>query len=363
MTTPLPIVVDAQSVLPGVSGTGTATYAEGLLGALAHHRELAVRALCAPGAPLPAGIGPVEVHRRSTRPRARVIENSVRLPIEVWRARSSGSVFHNLGYHAVPALGSPWVQTLHDVIPLAYPSADLAALRRRWRRFARRYRRAAAVIAVSRHAADDGMSYLGLRADQLHVAPHGVSPAFGPGAGPADPPYLLMVGEYSARKGFADGFAVIDALAEAGYPHRLVVVGRDHGTGAFEAMRAASAHPDRIDLRALVADVVPLYQGATALLMPSRAEGFGLPALEAMACGVPVVAYANTAVTEISGPAARLVADGDGAALIAAVRQVLDQPSLAAELAQRGLEHAAQFTWARSAAIHAEVYRAVAGIQ
>ncbi len=356
----LPLLVDAQSLVPGVAGTGTATYAQGLLGALAGQPGLAVRALCTPDAPLPEGIGRVTVRRFSSRPRAEVMENAVRLPLQVWRARGDRSVFHNLSYHAVPGLGAPWVQTLHDVIPLAYPSPDLAALRSRWKRFAPRYRRASAVIAVSHHAATDGVAYLGLRPERVHVAPHGISPAFVPGNGPADPPYLLMVGEFGARKGFAEAFAVIDALAEAGYPHRLVVAGRDHGTGALDRLRARAQDPSRIELRALIPDLVPLYQGATALLMTSHYEGFGLPALEAMACGVPVVAYDNSAVTEIAGPAAALVPDGDVRAMIGAVRRILDTPDLADELRQRGLDHARMFTWERSAAIHLEVYRSVA---
>ena len=356
----LPVLVDAQSLVAGVAGTGTATYARGLLGALAKVPDLSVRAVCGPGASLPDGIGPVTVQRRSSRPRALVMENALRLPLEVQRSRGPGSVFHNLSYHAVPGLRTPWVQTLHDVIPLAYPSPDLAALRSRWRRFAPRYRRASAVIAVSRHAADEGIAHLGLRPDRVHVAPHGVDPAFRPGPGPQDPPYLLVVGEFGRRKGFAEAFAVIDALAEEGLPHRLVVVGWDHGTGALARLRASTRDPSRIELRSLVPDLVPLYQGAAALLMTSHYEGFGLPALEAMACGVPVVAYDNTALSEIAGPAASMVPDGDVAAMTAAVGQILRTPTLADELRQRGLAHASAFTWERSAALHAEVYRSAA---
>jgi glycosyltransferase involved in cell wall biosynthesis len=281
----------------------------------------------------------------------------MRLPLEVRRA---GGLFHNLSYHAVPGLKPPWVQTLHDVIPLTYPDPELAALRARWRRFAPRYRRAAAVIAVSRHAAADGIAHLGLDPARVHVVPHGIDhQSFRPVEAPADPPYLLMVGEYSARKGYPDAFAVLDALVDAGFPHRLVVVGSDHGTGRLAGLRAAARHPERIELRSLVADIVPLYQGATALLLTSRSEGFGLPALEAMACGVPVVAYDNSALTEIAGPAARLVDNGSVDALLAAVTELLTTPAARAELRQRGLTHARDFTWERSAALHAEVYAAV----
>jgi glycosyltransferase involved in cell wall biosynthesis len=355
------LLLDAQSLGPSVPGTGTATYAKGLLGALARNDTLRVRALCPAGAPLPDRVERITVHRHSQRPRARVIENSLRLPLEVRRHRDDGWLYHSLSYHPVPVLPAPWVQTLHDVIPLTFPSADLQTLRRRWRLLAPRYRRADAVIAVSRHAADDGIAQLGLRPDRIHIAPHGVDPSFTPGAGPADPPYLLMVGEFSDRKGFAEAFAVIDELTDHGYPHRLIVVGRDNGRREPSQWRANARHPERVELRGMVDDLVPLYQGATALLMTSRYEGFGLPVLEAMACGVPVVSFDNSALTDLVGQHGVLVADGDVPAMTEALRRVLDSPGLATELRERGLAHAAAYTWERSAAVHVEVYRALAG--
>jgi glycosyltransferase involved in cell wall biosynthesis len=256
------------------------------------------------------------------------------------------------------------VQTLHDVIPLLFDSPDTAALRARWKRLAPRYRRASAVIAISEHVASSGVTTLNLDRDRIHVAHHGVSPAFRPGAGgPSDPPYLLVVGEYSRRKGYAEAFAVMDALADAGYPHRLVVAGRIHewARPEVESLRNSARHPDRIDLRGFVPDLVPLYQGATGVLMTSRYEGFGLPVLEAMACGVPLVAFANSAIPEVVGDGGLLVADGDVMAMTAAARQIIDTPALAQEWRERGLIRASRFTWERSAAIHAEVYRLAAG--
>jgi glycosyltransferase involved in cell wall biosynthesis len=256
------------------------------------------------------------------------------------------------------------VQTLHDVIPLVLDEADVAALRRRWQRFGSRYRDADAVIAVSRHAADEGIRVLGIEPDRIFVAHHGVDPAYRPeeGGARADPPYLLVVGEYSRRKGFAEAFAVMDALAEAGYPHVLKVAGRIHDAGRDELqqLRSGAARPGRIALLGHVPDLASLYRGATAMLMTSRYEGFGLPAVEAMASGTPVVAFANTAIAEIVLGGGTLVRDGDVPALIAAVRVLLDSPAAAEELRQQGLARAAHFTWAKSAAIHAEVYRLVA---
>jgi len=361
-SSPVPVLLDAQSLSTAVDGTGT--YVRGLVGGLMSSRtDIALSVLAAPETDLD-GARLIPVRQWTTRPRLQLMEHAARLPLDVRRQRRQhgGTVFHNPSFHAPWGMPTPWVQTLHDVIPLVFDAPDLSALRTRWQRFGPRYRQASAVIAVSRHAADEGIRLLGLDSQRVHVALHGVSDRYHPSEdGPSDPPYLLVVSEFSARKGFAEAFAVSDALVDAGYPHRLVVAGRVHAEvkDALNRLHASARHPERIDIRDFVPDLVALYQGASAFLMTSHYEGFGLPPLEAMACGVPVVAFATTAVTEVVEGGGRLVPEGDVTAMTTAVRQLLDTPALAAEERQRGLAHAATFTWARSAAIHAEVYRAV----
>jgi len=364
-TTRIPVLIDAQSLSTVVDGSGTGTYVRGLVAGLQRSQpDIDLSVLALPGSPL-EGTRQVPVHRIYQRPRAQLMENAARLPVELrWqRRRLGGAVFHNPSFHAPWGVRAPWVQTLHDVIPLVFDAPDLAALGARWQRFGPRYRQASAVIAVSRHAADEGIRLLGIRPERVHVALHGVSERYRPSQdGPSDPPYLLVVSEFSARKGFAEAFAVNDALVDAGYPHRLVVAGRVHDAVQDELARlhAATRHPERIEIAGFVPDLVALYQGATGFLMTSHYEGFGLPPLEAMACGVPVVAFANTSVTEVVEGGGQLVPDGDVPAMTAAARRWFDSPAFAAEERQRGLAHAAQFTWDRSAAIHAEVYRSVA---
>jgi glycosyltransferase involved in cell wall biosynthesis len=253
------------------------------------------------------------------------------------------------------------VQTLHDVIPLVFDDPELAVERRRWLRQAPRYRRARAIVAISRHTAEVGVAALGLDPRRIEVIPHGVSPAFAPaqGAQRDDPPSLLMVGEYSRRKGYPEAFAAIGALAQLGYPHRLKVTGRVApwvAAGLEELIRGAP-EPARIELLGFVDDLVGAYQRADALIMTSRYEGFGLPILEAMACGTPVIAFSNSAITEVVGDAGLLVADGDVQALVGAVRSVLDDRGRRDDLCARGIERTRAFSWGRCAAAHAELYR------
>ena len=358
--------MDASALSSVAAGSGIGTYVRNLLSGLVDLPDLGltVNALITPEVALDDRIGRRPIHRRvRKRARGEVIEHAMRLPLDVVRRRASGEVFHSPGFHAPWGVRGPWVQTLHDVVPLVVDEPDVAALKERWGRFGPRYRTADAVIAISRHAADEGVRLLGLDPARLHVAHHGVDPRFRPDDGPpAEPPYLLVVGEYSRRKGFPEAFAAIGALADAGYPHSLKVVGKIHDWGREElsARRAAAARPDRIELLGFVPDLAAVYRRATALLMTSRYEGFGFPVVEAMACGLPVVSFANTALTEVVGDGGILVPDGDVAAMVKALRSLLDSPAAAGEWRQRGLARAADLTWAKSAAIHADVYRLVA---
>jgi glycosyltransferase involved in cell wall biosynthesis len=259
---------------------------------------------------------------------------------------------------------SPWpvVQALLDVIPLVRADAGMNAAKRRWARWAPRYRDAAAIVAISQHSADEGIRLLGLDTTRVHVSHLGVDPIFHPSPD-TEPtaPYLVVVSEFSPRKGFDLAFATVAAIAAAGHPHRLHVAGRiaPWVKAEVEALRDRSARPDLVDLLGFVDNLPQLYRGASAFLGTSRYEGFGLPALEAMACGTPVVAFANSATTEVVGDGGVLVPDGDLDAFVAAVRRVLTDPGYADELRQRAIARASLFSWDRAAATHAEIIRSV----
>jgi glycosyltransferase involved in cell wall biosynthesis len=362
------VLIDASALSSVAAKSGIGTYVRNLLASLAADPgpSLTVNALVTADVTLDPRIGRRPIHRRiKSRARAEVIEHAMRVPVDARRWRRPGEVFHNPGFHAPWGIQSPWVQTLLDLIPLAVDEPDLLALRRRWQRFGPRYRDADAVIAISRHAADEGIRLLGLDPKRIEVIHLGVDPIFTPGAAalaPGEAPYLLVVAEYSRRKGFDQAFAVISALADAGYPHVLKVAGQVHDFARPELTRlqAGAGRPERIEILGFVGDLPALYRQAAAMLVTSRYEGFGLPAVEAMACGVPVVAFANSSLTEVVTGGGLLVADGDVDAMLKAVRSLLDSTDAAQEWGGKGLQRAAEFTWTGCAARHADVYRSVA---
>lgn len=197
-------------------------------------------------------------------------------------------------------------------------------------------RRADHVLAVSERTKRDAIELYGIDAAKITVTPHGVDPAFGPGDDGHDG-YLLFVGAVQSRK---NPLAAVEAAKRAGLP--LVVVGPEKEPALARELRARGA-----DVRGWVEkpELAELYRRAAALVLPSRYEGFGVPVLEAMASGTPVVLSDDPALREVAGGAAA--------------------PDVASALADRGryrrlgLERAAQFSWEETARLTADVYRAV----
>jgi glycosyltransferase involved in cell wall biosynthesis len=205
-------------------------------------------------------------------------------------------------------------------------------------------RRAAKVLAISKRTRDDLVEVYRIPPDKIVVTPLAHDPAFRPAQNGYEP-YLLFVGAIEPRK---DPLAAAAAAEAVG--RQLVVVGPTKDESLAAELRRRGA-----DLRGYVPkeELVRLYQHAAVLVFPSRYEGFGLPLLEAMASGTPVVATPDAALQEVAGGAAVLTTD-----LVAGVRQALaDRERLAAA----SIERARAFSWEQTARRTADVYREVIG--
>ncbi|MGH2499014.1 MAG: glycosyltransferase family 4 protein, partial [Candidatus Limnocylindria bacterium] len=188
---------------------------------------------------------------------------------------------------------------------------------------------------------------LGVAEERLRVVPPGVDTAFSPAAGPPPGrrrPYILAVGTASARKNLALLERIAAGLEAAGI--EVVLAGSTRNYLRREeasAVRALGYVAER--------DLPALYAGAAALAMPSLYEGFGLPCVEAMACGTPVVASDRAALPEACGGAALLADPDDPAAFADALRRAATDPSERERLRVAGLERAAVLSWERTAAL------------
>jgi glycosyltransferase involved in cell wall biosynthesis len=178
--------------------------------------------------------------------------------------------------------------------------------------------------------------------------------------------YLLFVGSVQERKNVRACLLAFADVCQRGLPHHLVIVGAKQWRYA-EILNTLEglAVKDRVHFTGYVedADLPALYTGAEAFVFPSLYEGFGLPVLEAMACGTPVITSTTSSLPEVAGEAALLVDPKDVEALAAGMERVLTDPALRTTLRERGLQQAARFTWARTAQHVVDVYRAVLGSQ
>jgi len=294
-----------------------------------------------------------------------------------YAARRAGVEVLHVPHYVIPLFfPGRLVVTIHDIIHVLFPEFlpswfGLAYARFMIRAALSRGRR---VITVSESSADDLQRLFGASGERLRVIPNGVAAEFLAEAdSPTDtkllkeigvsPPYLLHVGNDKPHKNVGAVLKAYQLLVhdQTGETPPLVLAGaftqgcptasRAQAMGLGERVRCLG-HLERRQLAAL-------YRSATVFVYPTLYEGFGLPVLEAMACGVPVVAGNVAAVREIAGDAAIRVNPRDLVELSSAMRRVLSQPELRKSLRQKGREVASEYRWRRAAEATLAVYRAV----
>jgi glycosyltransferase involved in cell wall biosynthesis len=248
----------------------------------------------------------------------------------------------------------PQVTVVHDLIPLTFPR-DYPRQQFYFRRLVpAMLRESRAVIAVSEATRREVIVAYGLSPERVRAIPNGYDPAefapVGPATDAGGVPYVLCVGNLLPHKNLP---RLIEAVARVARhsPVRLVIAGSGTPGRLAGLRRLAERSGTRLELMPYVAqEALPaLYRGASLVAMPSVAEGFGLPALEAMACGTPVVASKAAAIPEVVGDAGLLVDPEDTGAISDAILRLLTQDSLRKELIERGLARAAGFSWERTA--------------
>lgn len=379
MTGPGParIGVNLLWLVPGVVG-GSEEYTTRLLRALAQDPpddlQLTLFALDSFAeahpdlvAAFPTVTAPVDGRRKPER----VAAEATWLALET--GRRNLDLLHHAGGVIPPGPGiarTPAVLTIHDLQPLVHPE-HFSAVKRRWlaTMLPRSARKAAVVLTPSDPASASVVDVLGIPEDKVHTVPHGIEAP--------EPVPTARQDEVRERYHLGDRVVLYPAITYPHKDHRTLVrafaalavdrpdltlvlaggPGPSEAEVASEVRRSGVGGQVRRTGRVPWADLHALYACASVVAVPSRFEGFGAPALEAMAWGVPLVAADATALPWVVGDGGLLVEPGDVDGWAAAIGRVVDDPSEARRLSAAGRDRAARFTWARAGAELVAGYR------
>jgi glycosyltransferase involved in cell wall biosynthesis len=256
----------------------------------------------------------------------------------------------------IPAERAAQVITIHDLFFLTNPQRTRAEIRRDYARLSPDHaRRADAVITSSLHTKELIVDRLSVGADRIYVCPPGAPSwrALGRAPNTPDQGYILFIGTLEPRKNLDVVLDAFDALsrASASLPRLVIAGGASPDAGPWLDRIRREPLKSHVIYKGYVAheEREALYAGARALVLPSFDEGFGLPVLEAMSAGVPVVTSNRGSLPEVVGTAGVLLDPEDVSAWTSTLERVAGDTRFATDLAQAGLDRARAFTWQRSA--------------
>ena len=363
------VVVDAHMV--GSHETGNETYIVNLLSNLARLQDVRCAAAVAHDSRLPAVLQDAAIELLPLRPHGNWARLVCTLPSACRRWQAD--ILHVTYVGPLPAT-CPLVVTVHDVAFKHYP--DFFSPRDRLL-FATllpfTLRRASAVITGSMHAKQEILGFYPFLDGKVHVTPDSPGPLFQPIGEKQSlqaiqsrygirTEFILAVGNLQPRKNLLRLISAFASIRGQRGPIQLVIAGKAQwqSSAVYAAVRRLGVERDVAFTGYVIdEDLVLLYNAAKVFVYPSIYEGFGLPVLEAMACGTPVVTSNTSSMPEVAGDAALLVDPYQERHIESAIQQILTNSELASSLSRKGLKRAQGFSWHRTAQQTARVYQAV----
>jgi len=288
-------------------------------------------------------------------------------PLDSWflaRALSpltSKDIFFSPGYNTPLFCTSPFIFTLHDLSPIYCPEIGSRLISLYYATVMKRAcRRAARILTVSEFSRKQIAEWSGVSPDKVVNVGCGVDPAYQPEGDSYGLPFRYFL-SVSNRRRHKNEFRTVAALAQANVDPQIHLAFTGEPTA--DLVRCIEAH--KLRARVNFVGFVPeerlpsLYRGAQALIFPSLFEGFGLPILEAMSCGIPAVTANTTAMPEVAGDAALLVDPSAVEEIARAMERIVSEIPLREQLRERGRIRAAQFSWASTVSRVREVFRQI----